>query len=57
LRKHRIAVELNKRNWQYILGILSRWQAEGKDSGTVQQPTQADRYRYIQGELSDFIDY
>jgi hypothetical protein len=39
------------------MGILKRWQAEGKDSGLPKQPTQADRYRYIQGELSDFIDY
>jgi DnaD/phage-associated family protein len=53
----RLAVERNARHWRYVSAILKRWQAEGKDSGTVQQPTQADRYRYIQGELSDFIDY
>lgn len=52
-----IAVERNHRNWRYIMGILKRWQAEGKDSGTTQQPTQADRYRYIRGELADSIDY
>jgi len=52
-----IAVERNTRNWRYILGILKRWQAEGKEGGTTQQSSQADRYRYISGEYSDFIDY
>jgi DNA replication protein len=52
-----LAVERNKRSWRYVVGILKRWQAEGKGSGLPEQPTQADRYRYIQGELSDFIDY
>ncbi len=53
-----IAVERNVRNWRYILGILKRWQTEGKDdSGLTQQPSQADRARYIQGEYSDFIDH
>jgi DNA replication protein len=54
----RIAVERNARNWRYILGILKRWQAEGRDDGgPTQQSSQADRYRYITGEYSDFIDY
>jgi DNA replication protein len=52
-----LAVERNKRSWRYVEGILKRWQAEGKDSGFTKQPTQADRYRYIQGEFSDFVDY
>jgi DnaD/phage-associated family protein len=52
-----IAVERNKRNWRYVSAILNRWQSEGKERGFVKQPTQADRYRYIQGELSDLIDY
>ncbi|RPJ00236.1 MAG: DnaD domain protein [Chloroflexi bacterium] len=52
-----IAVERNHRNWRYVMGILRRWQAEGKDSGSTQRPTQADRYDYIRGELSDFIEY
>jgi DNA replication protein len=52
-----IAVERNHRNWRYVMGILKRWEAEGKDSGPTKQPTQADRYEYIQGELSDFIEY
>lgn len=53
----RLAVERNKRNWRYVLGILKRWETEGKDDGLTRQPTQADRYKYIEGELSDFIDY
>ncbi len=52
-----LAVENNKRSWKYVEAILKRWQAEGKDSGRTQQPTQADRYRYIKGEFSDFVDY
>jgi DNA replication protein len=52
-----IAVERNTRNWRYILGILRRWKAEGKDGGLSQQSSQADRYRYIKGEYSDLIDY
>lgn len=53
-----IAVERNVRNWRYILGILKRWQTEGKDdSGLTRQPSQADSTRYIQGEYSDFIDH
>jgi DnaD/phage-associated family protein len=52
-----VAVERNARNWRYVMGILKRWQAEGKDRGVAQRPTQADRYRYIQGEYSDTIDY
>lgn len=53
----RLAVERNKRSWRYVMGILKRWQTEGKDDGLTRQPTQADRYQYIKGELADFIDY
>ena len=52
-----IAVEQNKRSWKYIEAILRRWQAEGKDGGTTKQPTQTDRYRYIQGKYADHIEY
>jgi DNA replication protein len=52
-----LAVERNARNWRYIKAILERWQTEGKDRGLAKQPTQADRYRYIEGELSDLIDH
>ena len=53
----RLAVERNARNWRYVRRVLERWQAEGKDRGLTQRPTQADRYRYIQGEFSDTVDY
>ena len=53
----RLAVERNARNWRYIRRVLERWQAEGKDRGLTKRPTQADRYRYIQGEYSDTVDY
>jgi DnaD/phage-associated family protein len=53
----RLAVERNARNWRYIRRVLERWQAEGKDRGLTKRPTQADRYRYIQGEFSDTVDY
>lgn len=52
-----LAVKQNKRSWRYIEAILKRWQAEGKGNGLPKQSTQADRYRYIQGELSDYIKY
>lgn len=51
-----LAVEHNKRNWKYIAAILKRWQTEGKDRGQSKRPTQADRYRYIEGEYSDYIE-
>jgi DNA replication protein len=53
----RLAVERNKRSWRYIAAILQRWESEGKDRGVTQQPTQADRYRYVRGSLSDIIDF
>lgn len=53
----RIAVERNARNWRFVRRILERWQAEGKDRGIAQRPSKADRYRYIQGQYSDIVDY
>ena len=53
----RLAVERNARNWRYVRRVLERWHTEGKDRGLAQRPTQADRYRYIQGEFSDTVDY
>ena len=52
----RLAVERNVRNWRYVMAILRRWQAEGKDDGTSQRPSKADRYQYIEGEFADYID-
>jgi DnaD/phage-associated family protein len=40
----REAVNLNKRNWRYILRILERWTAEGKDNGTHRPDTERDKY-------------
>ena len=45
-----LAVTSNVRKWRYILGILRRWQQEGKQDGTPQQsaqekPTIPDEYR------------
>ncbi|MBN1679324.1 MAG: DnaD domain protein [Anaerolineae bacterium] len=51
------AVERNKRNWRYVMGILKRWQSEGKDRGFTKQSSQAARRRYIEGEFADFIDH
>jgi len=36
-----VAVEYNKRNWAYVAGILKRWEAEGKSSGTDRQHSEA----------------
>jgi len=47
----REAVRLNKRNWKYILAILERWQAEGRDEtdrGTDGRPGEADEDRDAQ---------
>ncbi|MBN2304010.1 MAG: DnaD domain protein [Anaerolineae bacterium] len=52
-----IAVERNTRNWRYVMGILKRWQSEGKDRGLIQQPIQADGKRFISGERSHIIKY
>lgn len=52
-----LAVERNVRNWRYVMGILKRWQAEGKDRGLTQQSTQEDRNRYFRGERSHIIEY
>jgi DNA replication protein len=52
-----IAVERNKRSWRYVQAILAKWQAEGKERGFAKQSSQTARYRYIEGNLSDLIDY
>ena len=53
----REAVRLNKRNWKYILAILKRWQAEGRDEidrrtdgrpGEAEQGRDAQARRYIE---------
>lgn len=45
----RRAVELNKRNWRYVSGILRRWEAEGPDYEEAGRDTESEwlarRYR------------
>lgn len=53
----RIAAEKNKRNWSYILAILKRWKAEGKDGRNDRKDGEKDRKRYTDGEYSEFIDH
>lgn len=52
----REAVRLNKRNWKYILAILERWTAEGRDEGN-RRDNEADGRRYVEGEYSEFIQH
>jgi DNA replication protein DnaD len=59
----REAIRLNKRNWKYILAILVRWQAEGRDEidrrtdgrpGKAEQGRDAQARRYVE-EVYDRI--
>jgi DnaD/phage-associated family protein len=57
----REAVELNKRSWRYVLGILERWRVEGKDAGRAVAEVPADsearkRY-YIPEGYEDLIKH
>ena len=38
------AVSLNIRKWRYIVSILERWTAEGKDDGTAGPDSKKDKY-------------
>jgi len=51
------AVTLNRRNWKYIVKILQRWAAEGKDDGTARRYTKKDddRDKYIQGKYGHMV--
>ena len=53
----RIAVENNVRRWTYVEAILKRWQEGGRDERTDRRDTEKDRRRYVEGELSDFIEH
>jgi DNA replication protein len=53
----REAVELNKRSWRYVLRILERWAAEGKDDETSRRGDERDRRRFIEGEYADYIEH
>lgn len=52
----RIAVENNVRKWRYIDAILRSWKEEGRDEQDRRNPEE-DRYRYIKGKFSDFIEH
>ncbi len=44
-----IAVAENKRSWRYIVGILRRWAAEGKDHGKPgRHPEKDSRQKYLE---------
>ena len=53
----RIAVENNVRRWSYVEAILKRWQEGGRDERKDRRDTEKDRRRYVEGELSDFIEH
>jgi DnaD/phage-associated family protein len=52
-----IAVENNVRRWNYVAAILERWQEGGRDERKDRRDTEKDRRRYVEGELSDFIEH
>jgi DNA replication protein len=52
----RAAVERNARSWRYIESILKAWQEKGRD-GTHRPDSEKERRRYVEGELSDFIEH
>lgn len=53
----RIAVENNARNWRYVSAVLERWQQEGRDERKDRRDTEKNRRRYVEGELSDYIEH
>ncbi len=56
----REAVALNKRNWRYILRILERWRAGGKDGGRPTEPpgnVQDLKRYYVPEGYEDLIEH
>lgn len=53
----RIAVENNARNWRYIVAILKRWQEEGRHDEKDRRDSEKTRRKYIEGELSDYVEH
>jgi len=53
----RIAVELNKRSWAYVAGILKRWESEGKSSGADRRHPEAsgDPEKYTGGRYGHVV--
>jgi DNA replication protein len=52
----KLAVERNKRRWNYIQAILKSWQEEGRDQ-TDRRDTAQNRRKYVEGKFSDFIKH
>jgi DNA replication protein len=52
----KLAVERNKRRWNYIQAILKSWQEEGRDQ-TDRRDTSQNRRKYVEGKFSDFIEH
>jgi DNA replication protein len=52
-----IAVENNARRWSYVRAILERWREGGRDERKDRRDTEKDRRRYVEGELSDFVEH
>ena len=57
----RIAVERNIRNWRYADAILKKWLKEGRDvkreKSKNQRDSEEDRWRYVKGEFSKFVEH
>jgi DnaD/phage-associated family protein len=52
------AVDLNKRNWRYVVRILERWATEGKDDGKSRghNKKESDSSKYIQGKYGHMVE-
>jgi len=51
----REAVSLNKRSIRYIIRILERWSAEGKNDGTYRRDSKADPDKYVKGKYGHMV--
>ena len=52
----RKAVTANARSWRYIDKILRSWKEKGRDD-QHRRDSEKDSRRYIEGELSDFVEH
>ena len=52
----RKAVSANARSWRYIDKILRSWKEKGRDD-QHRRDSEKDSRRYIEGELSDFVEH
>ncbi len=53
----RIAVENNVRKWRYVEAILNSWLEKGRDERENLRDSEKDRYKYIRGEFSEFVEH